>query len=382
VGVNYHIEVFHHGQDDQLAKLREAVASELRAVGLHRAVTVAIEASPASPTVPAAGVYLGDVAAATDPNVVLKISRALADGVLVLPVVKDLAHFARDVPALLAPLNGVQWQSDADAHRLARILLAELGIEERQRRAFISHKREDGLGAAEQLHDALAHDRFVPFIDRFVIPYGAPVQRTIADALEDHAFLLLIETPLAHTSEWVFDEVEYALAHAMGVLIVTWPGKVEPVPGSGSLPRLVLDPADLTTDAHGFEILTATALARVIVAAERAHADGLVRRRRNLVTSVEDAARRGGATAVPLPGWRLLVEHAGTTTVVGVTPRLPTAEDLQHLDTARATVAKGADALLVHAARTLTTDRLAHLMWAVCGRSLELTPENAVGGRW
>ena len=167
------------------------------------------------------------------------------------------------------------------------------GIEERQRRVFISHKRDDGLGAAEQLHDALAHERFLPFIDRFVIPHGARVQDTIADALEDHAFLLLLETPLAWSSDWVFDEVEYALSHTMGILIARWPDDVRPVPGSADLKRFDLEPTDLITDAHGYDVLTDAALEQVTAAVERAHAHGLVRRRRMMVLSVEEAARAG-----------------------------------------------------------------------------------------
>ena len=147
-----------------------------------------------------------------------------------IPVVSELSRFSREVPAALRPINGFPWSRGA--RDLARVLLAELGIEERQRRAFISHKRDDGLGAAEQLHDELSHIGFRPFIDRFAIPQGRDIQAEIADALEDHAFLLFLETPLAHTSEWVFYEVEYALLHTLGTLIVTWPGEVTPMRGS------------------------------------------------------------------------------------------------------------------------------------------------------
>ena len=248
---------------------------------------------------------------------------------------------------------------------------------------FISHKRDDGLGAAEQLHDALAHERFLPFIDRFVIPHGARVQDTIADALEDHAFLLLLETPLAWSSDWVFDEVEYALSHTMGILIVRWPDDVRPVPGSADLKRFDLEPTDLITDAHGYDVLTDAALEQVTAAVERAHAHGLVRRRRMLVLSVEEAARAGGATlCAPLPHWRLFVEQGGASTVVGVSPRLPTATDLQELDAARSDTDAGAGAVLVHSARVLRPERITHLEWVAGNRELELTPENAIGGRW
>ena len=209
------------------------------------------------------------------------------------------------------------------------------------------------------------------------------MQEEIADALEDHAFLLVLETPLAHTSDWVFDEVDYSLSHAMGTLILQWPDNPKPVPGSNSLPRKTLSEDELTADSHGYAVLTDAALDETIAAVEAAHARGLVRRRRMLVRSIEEAAGASGATScVPLPEWRLLVEHGAKSTLLGVTPRLPTAEDLQLLDEVRGKTSNDPSAVLVHSARALRADRAAHLTWVAGDRELELTPENAIGGRW
>jgi hypothetical protein len=260
-------------------------------------------------------------------------------------------------------------------------LLRYLGLEDRERRVFISHKREDGLGAAEQLHDELTHAGFRAFIDRFAIRAGEPVQRVIADALEDYAFLLLLETPLAHTSDWVFDEVDYALSHTMGLLVVTWPGTA-PVPGSGGLPRLQLDAHDLISDAHGFDTLLPGAVDRLVEEVEGSHARGLVRRRRMLVRSVEEAALARGYSCLPLPEWRLRVDDAGGPTMVGITPRLPTAQDLHDLDRARVSDGAATSSVLVHSARVLEHERREHLAWVTGLRALELVPENAVGARW
>ena len=383
MNTTYEIQVIHLGRDRWLAQLRKAVAAELLDVGLHRTVAVAVSNAQPTGAAPAIAAYLGSEEAASDPRVAASVDAALGAGVVVIPVVDDVEHFMRHMPPALGPANGFAWTGDGAARRLARILLAELGIEDRQRRVFISHKREDGLGAAEQVHDALSHAGFVPFIDRFVIRAGEPVQETIADALEDHAFLLLLETPLAHISDWVFDEVDYALSHTMGTLIVRWRDDVTPVPGSASLPRMDLQADEVVEDAHGYQVLSPPALDRVVAAVETAHAHGLVRRRRMLIRSIEEAAAAAGATdCVPLRGWRLLIEHRGTTTLLGVTPRLPTAEDLQMLDAARVETDGDAVVVLVHSARGLRPDRTAHLAWVTGDRNLELTPENAIGGRW
>jgi hypothetical protein len=383
MNTTYEISVVQLDRPDWLAELRQAVASELTDVGLHRSVTVAVGEAPPASDVPSVAVYLGSSAAAVDSEIAERVSEALRAGVVVIPVVADLESVSSDVPVALARANAFGWTNAGSAERLARLLLEELGIEDQQRRVFISHKREDGLGAAEQLHDRLTHDRFLPFIDRFAIRSGRLVQEAIADALEDHAFLLLLETPLAYSSDWVFDEVDYALSHTMGTLIVQWPGDPEPVPGSRGLPRLTLSEADLLADEHGYDTLTEAALDALVARVEAAHAHGLVRRRRMLVRSIEEAAAAAGCTTcVPLSGWRLLVEHEAESTLLGITPRLPTAEDLQSLDEAREDFASDAAAVLVHSARALRTQLRDHLSWVAGERDLVLTPENAVGSQW
>ena len=247
---------------------------------------------------------------------------------------------------------------------------------------FISHKRSDGLGAAEQVHDELTRNRFIPFIDRFAIPHGADVQRHIADALENFAFLLVLETPEAYLSDWVFDEVDYALSHTMGTLILQWPGVVTEVPGTMGVPRIRLTDDDVTEDSHGYEVLKPAALDVLVRDVETAHAYGIVRRRRMLVRSVEDAARAGGADCTPLRDWCLDISAKAGRSIVGITPRLPAAEDLQRLDEARGEIDPHARALLVHAARQLRAPVRTHLEWVTGSRDLELLPDNAIGPRW
>lgn len=382
MSVTYEIQVVHADRDDWLADLRRAVASELLTIGMHRSVSVDVTESAPSPLAPSVAVALIGPASRTSPTLADTLNDAISQGRVIIPVVEDLGQFQAVVPKELSPFNGFEWSGDEPERRLARLLFEELGIEDQDRRVFLSHKRDDGLGAAEQLHDALTHNRFVPFIDRFAIPKGADVQAHIADALESYAFLLVLETPLAYLSDWVFDEVDYALSHTMGTLILQWPGNPQTLPGSAGVPRLQLIPDEVTTDSHGYEVLTPDALDRVIREVELAHAQGIVRRRRMLVRNVEDAARAAGARCIPLRDWSLDISHAVGRSIVGVTPRLPNAQDLQRLDETRAEIDTSADALLVHAARQLGQPTRGHLEWITKGRGLELVPDNAIGARW
>src|SRR4051812_33933119 len=105
----YEIQVFHRDQDDRLSELREAVAAELLAVGLHRTVDVIVDDAPASGKAPAVGVYLGNQETAEDPAIDAAVAAAVASGIVVIPVVENLGAFTRDVPTRLVPINGLEW---------------------------------------------------------------------------------------------------------------------------------------------------------------------------------------------------------------------------------------------------------------------------------
>jgi TIR domain len=381
VSAKYFVEIFHGAQDVRIDELTEAIRDEVLSLGVHHSVEVSVTTAPTQVS-PAVGVYLGSQTAVADPGLESQLTVALSSGRVVIPVVDSLANFSSLVPSILTPLNGWEWSGATPAIRLARRLLEELGIEDRRRRVFISHKRDDGLAAAEQLYDCLAHNGFVPFIDRFGIGIGHNVQNDIADALEDCAFLLLIETPLASSSDWVFDEVEYAQSHQMGMHIVTWPGDVPEIPATNRLPRQILGADDLATE-KGYEIFTDSALDKIVAEVEAIHANALVRRRRYLLRSAEDAAHASGLKCTPMEGWRLMVESSSERSIVQVSARLPTVEDLHELDQVRSKeTSVDMPGVLVHSARLLRADRHAMLSWAVGMRNLTLVPENAVGGYW
>lgn len=380
--IAYQVVALQTDRPEWLARTKQAIAAELHALGLHSSLTVSVTDELLAGDAPALAVVLIGPTARTDVELHAKIAKAKDAGLLIIPVLESLANFKQEVPDGLSSFNGFEWSGPEPERRLAQNLLEQLDIEERDRMVFISHKRTDGLGSAEQLHDALTRIRFAPFIDRFAIPVGQAVQQRIADALERFAFLLVLETPEAHLSDWVFDEVDYALAHTMGLLILQWPNDPTPIPGTVGIPRLVLNPEDLTEDDHNYSILTAEALDRVLREIELAHASGLVRRRRMLLASVQEAAEAGGATCTALKNWRLDVEDSNGRTIIAVAPRLPLAADLQRLDEARNEIASQVGALLVHGSRRLEPSRKQHLQWAIGNRNLRMIPENAVGGVW
>jgi hypothetical protein len=376
----YYVEIFAEQTDSRRQLLTEAIEQELSKLGVHRTVSVNIASAPLDGE-PAVGVYFGNSPIVNNTQMTTLLSQSLEASRAVIPVVNNLATYSSHVPDCLRPINGFAWSGQDSAERLCRKVLEELGIEDRQRRAFISHKREDGLAAAEQLHEHLSQSGFYPFIDRFHITPGRNVQSEIADQLEDCALLLLIETPSAHASEWVFDEVDYALSHQLGIHIVTWPGEITALPGTAGLPRQRLEESDLTS-LRGYDIFTSSAIDRIIASVEAEHARAMVRRRRYLLISAEEAARDAGQECLPLPGWRMTVKGQNSSSIVQVTPRLPTVEDLYSLDEIRADFSEQHSGVLIHAARRLPNARRKVLAWAGESRDLALVPENAIGKYW
>lgn len=386
MSVEYQICVIHEDRADWQRALESALDEELRALGVHRTVGFRVSRAPPPAGEPGVAVYLGSEAGTTSDACGSLINAARAARLVVVPVLEGGRPVSGQTPPALRSVNAWWWEEPGAAARLARLLFEELGVEDRQRRVFISHRREDALLMAEQLHDSLAHSHFVPFVDRFHIAAGEEVQQRIEETLEDFAFLLLVESPRAHESDWVFFELEYALAHHMGIHIVRWPGNFPPIPGSQRLPRQQLEPGDLTTD-NGYQVLADGALEQVCQEVEEAHAYALVRRRRNLLVSVEESARARSLTAIPQPRNEILIAAPGRAWLVRVTPRLPRVEDLYEVDSAREELAASLEqgqieGVLVHGARLLP-DRLRHLLeWSIGTRSLTLVPENAVGAYW
>lgn len=376
----YYVEIFSEQTDFRKQLLAEAIDRELSRLGVHRTLSVNISDAPLDGE-PAVGVYFGGSLTAQNSHMTTLLSRSLDASRAVIPVVNDLATYSSAVPDCLRPINGFAWKGLESAEKLCRKVLEELGIEDRKRRAFISHKRQDGLAAAEQLHEHLSQNGFYPFIDRFHITLARDVQAEIADQLEDCALLLLVETPSAHTSEWVFDEVDYALSHQLGLHIITWPGEITALPGTIGLPRQRLGESDLMS-LKGYDVFTSNALDRIIADVEAEHARAMVRRRRYLLISAEEAARDAGRKCLPLPGWRMVVKGPNNRSIVQVTPRLPTVDDLYSLDETRAEFSEGPSGVLIHAARRLPDDRQRILAWAGASRDLALVPENAIGGYW
>lgn len=277
------------------ADVRAALDVRVTQLGLEPGVDVLVVDETSYPAdldgdVPVAGVYFGaptqsdkSVAAAQD---------LVARGAYVLPVVPDVMHFTSHVPAVLGPINGDAPEPGGElAQRVASRIAEHLGLLRRRRLAFISYKRAESTGVANQLHDALEARGFEVFLDTYSVEKGVEFQPVLWDRMADADLLVLLDTKTAFKSRWVEEEVSRATMMGLAVLQLVWPGHTR-TPGTDACDAVDPDAGDFEApgpdDAAGR--LRAPFLARLVSQAEDLRARAFAVRRMRLVGEVQRLA--------------------------------------------------------------------------------------------
>jgi hypothetical protein len=98
-----------------------------------------------------------------------------------------------------------------------------VGLLPRQRRVFISYRRDEARQAALQLFDELSARLFDVFLDTHGIPLAEDFQAMLWHRLCDSDVLLMLDTPTYFESRWTNAEFGRALAKGISVLRVGWP---------------------------------------------------------------------------------------------------------------------------------------------------------------
>lgn len=174
-------------------------------------------------------------------------------------------------------------------------VLAVLGITPEDFRIFITYRRDETADLAEQVFDALHHERFDVFLDRFRIDPGLDFQVRLTEELAHKSLVMAIESPGILESRWTQHEINFAIAHRLGILAVHVPGgtRVDEIEDDE---RWLTEPADYQDDDH--TLLRESVMKRLIGWVKQHHAQALLRRREELQRSLTAALVRAGL-AVP-----------------------------------------------------------------------------------
>lgn len=155
---------------------------------------------------------------APEANVTELMRRAIP----VIPVVSKLSMVQHEIPEVLRPLNCLDF-SKGGMQRVATALLECVGLLPRQRRIFLSYRRDEATQIALQLFEALSARLFDVFLDTHKIGVAEDFQTMLWHHLCDSDVLLMLDTPTYFDSRWTSAEFGRALAKGVSILRIGWP---------------------------------------------------------------------------------------------------------------------------------------------------------------
>ncbi|MDN7631633.1 toll/interleukin-1 receptor domain-containing protein [Burkholderia cenocepacia] len=215
------------------------------------------------------------------------VKKLMERGVAVIPVALGNGKFADEFPMPVAELNGLQL-GVAGPSGVVLALLECASLLPRQRRVFISYRRDESTEAALQLYAALSSRLYDVFLDTHDIHPGEHFQEVLWQRLCDCDVMLFLDTPQYFNSRWT--EAEFGRATYRGIPFVraAWPEV--PLNERAQLAA----PVDLT--AADFSQppghLTDDAIRRICDAVEDARTRGVASRYEQLMATVRHSVTR------------------------------------------------------------------------------------------
>ena len=218
----YELAVLGDPSDAQIGKLTAHITRIIGPFGLRLGEEVGWSLRPPDFTPaqqrPAAVVFFG--APGVSPA---GVDRILQNGIPVLPVISAADRVHLELPEQLTALNCVNYADDGP-ERISSALLECVGLLPRQRRVFVSYRRESACAAALQLFNALSAKRFEVFLDTYGIAPGEEFQAMLWHRLCDSDVLIMLDTQDYFDSRWTRAEYGRAMAKNISVLRIGWPG--------------------------------------------------------------------------------------------------------------------------------------------------------------
>lgn len=325
----YQFAVLGSPSEVQINELKQAVSHVVGMFNLRLGHEVGWEVRPAefkpSQLQSSAAVYFGG----EDPPLV-NVEQLMKNGIPLLPVASDISRVGDEIPQQLRALNCLAYNAGG-AQRVATALLECAGLLPRQRRVFVSYRRNEAREAALQLFDALSARLFDVFLDTHGIAPAEDFQTMLWHRLCDSDVLLMLDTPEYFQSRWTNAEFGRALAKGISVLRVGWPD-TSPSSRAATASRveLLVDEIDPTTGR-----VTQAALERICLQLEAVRSQSHAVRSLNLVSNIRNAVETIGGRFIGVGANKVVyVELAdGKKLVVYPTVGVPTSTTLHDATT-------------------------------------------------
>lgn len=242
MSVAYELALLGAPSADQVTEIQEVVVAVISHFHLRlgKEVTWLIRPPEFIPSQrnAAAALFFGGPGATLPPA-----TARMRNSVPLIPIVSDLAQTSSELPPELRSLNALAYK-DAGARQVATALLECAGLLPRQRRVFVSYRRDEARAAALQLFDAFSARQFDVFLDTHGVAPGDDFQSTLWHRLCDSDVLVMLDTKTYFASRWTTAEFGRALAKNISVLRVAWPD-CTPSPRTSTASHVVLTDSDL-----------------------------------------------------------------------------------------------------------------------------------------
>lgn len=219
--VLYELLVLGNTSNKQVAEIKQLISQALKPFLFQLGREVAWVINPSELKLDSqkatAVVFFGGKNAST-----VHLQSLLQNNIPILPVVSQSIKVQEEIPAVLSSLNCLSY-SEGGAQRVATALLECVGLLPRQRRVFVSYRRNEARQAALQLFDELSSRLFDVFLDTHKISPSEDFQAMLWHRLCDSDVLIMLDTPNYFESRWTTAEFGRALAKGFSILRVVWP---------------------------------------------------------------------------------------------------------------------------------------------------------------
>ena len=172
-------------------------------------------------------IYLGRYNANKQFSDVELLEKVVVDASLVLPIVQgSLDDFNQCIPELISTYNGLavsEQDKDVKVEKIVNNILEAFSLLRKNRRVFISYKRDESTGVAIQLYEALEKNGFDVFLDTHSIRSSEPFQDELWHRMADSDVVVLLNTSNFLGSMWTTQELATANKLLLGMIIVSWP---------------------------------------------------------------------------------------------------------------------------------------------------------------
>ena len=279
---------------------------------------------------PTFAIVFGDEAMPISPSILRGL---LEESVEIAPVASVKGRVREEIPAELLHINVLFCGSAGGIpERLTSLIFESFRLLRRERKLFISYKRDDSERFANLIYEEFDKQGFDVFIDTRSVPPAVDFQETLWHRLSDADVVVLIDTKGFRAGRWTTEELARANATNIQILHLLWPGQTEDAGSAFShFMRLAeTDFADAAVPQGGS--VRPECLGRIRSAAENLRARAIAARHRYLTDGFCDAARDlGGDPAVQPERWISLQRSGGGLLAVIPAVGVPSADKINEI---------------------------------------------------